>query len=532
MPQDFNCPNCGAPLDYTGGNDVTLRCPFCNTSVIVPPELRTKPAASAPTFDPDQFNQLAGMEQLTGQADKLRELGQLVRENKKIEAIKLYREIFGVGLKEAKDAVDAMAAGQAVQLNQSFTPFGDIGQLAGQAQTVQEIMRLIQAKQKIEAIKLYRQTFGVGLKEAKDAVDALEAGRPAQFAQISVGNSSPVEFNATSFSTASTPSYTSVTSKRRASNSGAGMIVGCLVAIIPILAIIFGIGVALYSVLPPKIQAQIGDTLGQFTGGYARVTLRFGSEGIGPGLFTDARSIGVDAEGNIYVGEYGGSRIQAFDSSGKFLTQWNAGGKKTYLSGMAVSRQGTVYTVVGGKISRYDGATGEALGEVEYSRDSDYFEDLTLTADGKLVGVVGGEDLIRLDAKGQELLNVHAAISSISEDSELDTKVAVDGSGNIYALGTFNDAVFKFTPEGRFVTQFGGDGDERGQFRAPYAIAADGQGRVYVSDFKGIQVFDSDGRYLALIDVDKFVYGMAFNDQNELFVTTGTQVIKFELKQE
>lgn len=521
MPQDFNCPNCGAPLDYTGGDDVTLRCPFCNTSVIVPQELRRRPTESALTFNPDQFNQLAGMEPLAGQADKLKELGRLIRENKKIEAIKLYREIFRVGLKEAKEAVDAMSEGRPAQLNQSFAQLADVGQLAGQAQKVQEMMRLIQANQKIEAIKLYRETFGVGLKEAKDAVDALAAGRPAQF-----------NYNTTTFSTASTPSYTSVTSKPRASNTGVGAIVGCLVAIIPALAILLGIGVAIFSLLPAKIQSQLGDTLGQFTGGYAHVGLRFGSEGIGPGLFTDARSIGVDGEGNIYVGEYGGSRIQAFDASGKFLTQWNAGGKKTYLSGMAVSRQGTVYAVVGGKISRYAGATGNALGEVEYTGEADYFEDLTLTADGNLVGVVGGEDLIRLDPKGQELLNVHAAISSISEDSELDTKVAVDGSGNIYALGTFNDAVFKFTPEGRFVTQFGGDGDERGQFRAPYAIAVDGQGRVYVSDFKGIQVFDSEGRYLTVINVDKFVYGMALNDQNELFVTTGTQVIKFQLKQE
>src|SRR5436190_3804330 len=127
MPQDFNCPNCGAPLDYKGGDDVTLRCPFCNTSVIVPQELRTPSAASATTFDLDQFNQLAGREPLAGeplagQADKLQEIGRLVRENKKIEAIKLYREIFRVGLKEAKDAVDALAEGRPVTLNQNFNP--------------------------------------------------------------------------------------------------------------------------------------------------------------------------------------------------------------------------------------------------------------------------------------------------------------------------------------------------------------------------------------------------------------------------
>ena len=37
-------------------------------------------------------------------------------------------------------------------------------------------MQLLRAGQKIEAIKLYRQISDVGLKEAKDAVEAMEAG--------------------------------------------------------------------------------------------------------------------------------------------------------------------------------------------------------------------------------------------------------------------------------------------------------------------------------------------------------------------
>jgi ribosomal protein L7/L12 len=37
-----------------------------------------------------------------------------------------------------------------------------------------QIVQLIQAGQKIEAIKVYRQYFSVGLKEAKDAVEEVE----------------------------------------------------------------------------------------------------------------------------------------------------------------------------------------------------------------------------------------------------------------------------------------------------------------------------------------------------------------------
>lgn len=41
-----------------------------------------------------------------------------------------------------------------------------------------QVLLLMQAGKKIEAIKIYRQETGSGLKEAKDAVEALVAGQP------------------------------------------------------------------------------------------------------------------------------------------------------------------------------------------------------------------------------------------------------------------------------------------------------------------------------------------------------------------
>jgi LSD1 subclass zinc finger protein len=41
MAKSFNCPNCGAPLDFPGGSITTVRCPFCHNTIIVPEEIRT-----------------------------------------------------------------------------------------------------------------------------------------------------------------------------------------------------------------------------------------------------------------------------------------------------------------------------------------------------------------------------------------------------------------------------------------------------------------------------------------------------------
>src|SRR6266542_1805762 len=99
---------------------------------------------------------------------------------------------------------------------------------------------------------------------------------------------------------------------------------------------------------------------------FATQTLNFGSEGIGPGMFKDARAIAVDASGKIYVGEYSGGRIQVFDPQGKFITQWSVDPKMP-LRGLAADRKGTVYVVQRGKIARHEGETGKLLGEVEYA---------------------------------------------------------------------------------------------------------------------------------------------------------------------
>ena len=263
---------------------------------------------------------------------------------------------------------------------------------------------------------------------------------------------------------------------------------------------------------------------------FANVLLDFGSEGIGPKMFNDARSIAVDGAGRIYVGEYTGGRIQVFDPAGNFVTQWSIGDRKTILRGLAADRKGNVYVVEGGRIDRYRGETGEKLGALEYERNG--FDDVTVGADGGLVAAwqSNRDDIVVFDPNGKLVRTIPEAISGASGDSELAMRVAVDGAGYIYALGRFNDGVFKFARDGKFMNRFGSDGDQPGQFRAAYSIAVDGYGRIYVGDMKGIQVFDANGRYLALLNLKGMAFGMVFNDKNELFVVARDHVIKFAVQ--
>ncbi|MGB8645898.1 MAG: hypothetical protein WCF84_11725 [Anaerolineae bacterium] len=52
MAQEFNCPQCGAPLDVPGGEAATMHCPFCNTEVVIPPEMRAPQTIKIPIVMP------------------------------------------------------------------------------------------------------------------------------------------------------------------------------------------------------------------------------------------------------------------------------------------------------------------------------------------------------------------------------------------------------------------------------------------------------------------------------------------------
>ena len=182
--------------------------------------------------------------------------------------------------------------------------------------------------------------------------------------------------------------------------------------------------------------APLGSKAADPANAFAREVLKFGSEGIGPGMMTDARSIGVDGSGNIYVAEYIGGRVQVFDANGTFVTQWMAD-RKMPLRGMAVDRKGTVYIAQRGTITRYEGQTGNSLGEMG---EGNGFDDVRATPDGGLIAAAyrsGSDNVVRFNSIGNVTLTIPKAISTIADRSELNTRVAVDGLGNIYALGTF-----------------------------------------------------------------------------------------------
>lgn len=105
----------------------------------------------------------------------MREVQEALERGEIIEAVRLAREATGLDLASSKALVDALRQ----------NPMGSMG--GAQVQTtvqvaqktlggedVQQVVSLIRSGKKIEAIKLVRESTGLGLKEAKDVVDGME----------------------------------------------------------------------------------------------------------------------------------------------------------------------------------------------------------------------------------------------------------------------------------------------------------------------------------------------------------------------
>jgi ribosomal protein L7/L12 len=98
-----------------------------------------------------------------------------------IDAIRLLRESTGLGLKEAKHVIDGHlgrhpAVGATAAARQALSP---------------AVATAMQQGKKLVAIRLLRAETGLGLKEAKDAVEAFESSRKSAAGELAPGQVAP-----------------------------------------------------------------------------------------------------------------------------------------------------------------------------------------------------------------------------------------------------------------------------------------------------------------------------------------------------
>jgi DNA-binding beta-propeller fold protein YncE len=186
----------------------------------------------------------------------------------------------------------------------------------------------------------------------------------------------------------------------------------------------------------------------------------WGLRGIAPGRLQKPRALAIDAQDHLYLVDIT-ARIQVFSADGQYLRGWRTpasqNGRPT---GLSISRSGKLLVA-----------------------DTHYYRILVYELDGRLV----------------EGATLGGTLGNGPGEFGFVTDVVDDSQGNLYVAEYGDwDRVQKFTPEGKFLLQWGSHGEQPGQFRRPQNLAIDRHDRIWVADACNhrIQVFDTTGRLL------------------------------------
>ena len=107
--------------------------------------------------------------------------------------------------------------------------------------------------------------------------------------------------------------------------------------------------------------------------------------------------------------------------------------------------------------------------------------------------------------------------------------ITLDKQGRIYIVDVLNTRVQVFSPQGEFLRTIGEWGIEKGQFFRPQGIAIDHKERIYVTEsyqkIGVIQLFSQDGEFLALLgdkSLKKLRFSvptdLCFDDHNRIYI--------------
>lgn len=220
--------------------------------------------------------------------------------------------------------------------------------------------------------------------------------------------------------------------------------------------------------------------------GFAHLDVIWGRRGLSDGRFQKPRAMAIKDD-EIYVVDMT-ARIQVFTPDGKYLRSW---------------------TTPDHKFGRPTGLTVDDQDQVLVA-DTHYYRVLVYTREGKLLKILG-------QGKGNQ-----------PGHFGLVTDAVRDRQGNYYVseYGEW-DRIQKFSPEGKFIKQWGGHGSQPGEFMRPQNMQMDEQEHIWVVDACNhrIQAFDTEGKLLACWGHQgagpgelAYPYDLTFDDDGNLLV--------------
>ena len=240
------------------------------------------------------------------------------------------------------------------------------------------------------------------------------------------------------------------------------------------------------------------------------------------------RDIDLDADGNILLAasDVDSSTIYKFDPQGVFVSKEFE--TDSIIWSFSVGKDGILSMSFGFDVHLY--SNGQEIRVIEDQPSDDHL----IGQDGSLYIVGSDQTISRYDQDGVVNMQISEVFETHLGVSEISSHLAVDKLGNMYLLGESTAVIFKFAPDGTLLNQFGGKSEntsgqrQAGTFGYPNSIAVDAYGRVFVSDWDIVTVFDANDQYLAWFRTanDMDVEDLAFDKDNILYVLTDEHTVE------
>jgi DNA-binding beta-propeller fold protein YncE len=235
--------------------------------------------------------------------------------------------------------------------------------------------------------------------------------------------------------------------------------------------------------------------------------------GTGPGQVVYPRGIAYSAKDDTVFVVDRMARIQQLDRSGKYLNAWSLPQRQMGKPvGLTVGPDGNVYVpdthyqriIVyshDGKEIRRWGSVGHDDGQFIYPTDVEF------DSKGRVfVSEYGDNDRIQVFDQAGNFLYKFGHFGQANGEFSRPQDMVIDGD-TIYLTDACNHRIDVFKTDGTWVRNMGSCGSRLGQFRFPYGLDMDREGRLIVSEFgnnrvqmidketgKGLKIWGAAGR--------------------------------------